>query len=316
MRILFAVHAFVPNVGGSEYYVYNMAREMIKRGHHVEVYAHNWDNPLAGVTYEYEGIKVTASDSVLYEKWDAIVVHGGDVFTQDYIHGQATTLQNVVYMLIKPSDRPYPLHGLKHHKWIAYSTSKDIEFIKAHNVEHKAVRMRHGIVLPKVPEVVSRNNVYVSAGGFWPHKGFQELAQAWEQSGITAELHLYGYARSDLKGQDTERVKWLFNQKQETIYDDIAHSKGYIMNSYEEGFGLVLLEAMALKTLWYARKGVGAVDDLSNYGYAYDNVDQLIDMVKTQPFIYVADHVQKAYDFVIANHSIVNTCDDLEDILN
>lgn len=315
MRILFAVHAFVPNVGGSEYYVYNMAQEMLKRGHHVEVFAHNFDNPLEGATYEYQGIKVTASNDILSQKWDAIVVHGGDVYTQDYIHSLAYGPVNVVYMLIKPSERPYPLHGLRHHKWIAYSTSKDIEFIKAHNVAHKAVRMRHGIVLPKVPEVVSRNNVYVSAGGFWPHKGFPELAEAWERSDISAELHLYGYARSDLKGQDTDRVKWLFNQDQVVIYADIAHSKGYIMNSYEEGFGLVLLEAMALKTPWYARKGVGAVDDLANYGWVYEDVNELIAMVKTQSLIYEDDLIRQAYEYVIANHSIVNTCDDLEDIL-
>ena len=41
VKILFVVHTFLPNVGGSEYYVYHMAKEMQCRGHDVTVLAHN-----------------------------------------------------------------------------------------------------------------------------------------------------------------------------------------------------------------------------------------------------------------------------------
>ena len=39
MKILFVVHRYAPYPGGSEYYVQNMAEEMLRRGHDVYVLA-------------------------------------------------------------------------------------------------------------------------------------------------------------------------------------------------------------------------------------------------------------------------------------
>lgn len=318
-RILFVVHRYVPFEGGSEYYVRDMAKEMFHRGYDVTVLAH-----------EHKGdqgiIKVTSDYNILVnEKWDLVVVHGGDVISQNIVHANAyqiSQINPVCYMLIKPSESEVCMNGLNLHKVVSYSTKIDIDFLKKHGKLNKARRIRHGIV-PETTMVklnlVGPTPYYVSAGGFWPHKAFVPLAEAWEKSDITSELHLYGYGPGFI-GEDTDRVKWIPGKSREDVMYAIAGAQGYIMNSYEEGFGLVLLEAMMNETPWYARAGSGAADDLSEYGTIYSTEDGLIDILKDRydwswkqnP----GSQTKKAFDYVMANHTITQTCNDIEDIIS
>jgi|SRR5665213_401233 len=314
-QILFVVHRYAPYPGGSEYFVRDMAEEMLARGHNVTVLAETHQGDL-------NGVMVTKDYNILLQKWDLIIVHGADVISQNIVHANGYVInQNspVCYMIIKPSESAAALNGLKQHKFLAYSTQYDIDYLKKHNVLDKARRIRHGIVYKNSLGAPTRNedtlpHIYVSAGGFYPHKGMPPLAVAFENANIPdTQLHLYGYGEGIIY-EDTEKVKWFKGKSKQEVMFAIHNAKGYIMNSYEEGFGLVLLEAMLNHTPWYARENVGASSDMSRYGTLYKDEDELMDILECDPSF--PSIVNSAYDYVMTNHLITQTCNDIEDILN
>lgn len=308
-KILFAVHRYAPYPGGSEYYVRDMAEECYRRGHDVTVLAHEHKGDL-------NGVKVTNDYQILVQPWDLIVVHGGDVITQNIVHFNAHVLKNfpVVYMIIKPSESDICMHGMKNHKFIAYSTSMDIDHIKKHGLFHKARRIRHGLSIKETVRTKNKKakTTFVSAGGFYPHKAMIPLANAFTQANIKdTELHLYGYYAGPLP-VETDNVKVFLGKSKDDVAQAIADADAYIMNSYDEGFGLVLLESMMNKTPWYARNIAGA-KDMSAYGTVYDNEEQLMNMLRQ--FQRVDKAVEDSYNYVMANHTIEQTVNDIEDIL-
>jgi glycosyltransferase involved in cell wall biosynthesis len=306
-KLLYVVHRYVPFPGGSEYYVRDMAEESLARGHDVTVLAHEHKG-------DQNGVKVTNDYNILAQNWDLIIVHGGDVISQNIVHYNAFNLKfPVVYMLIKPSESDICLNGMKHHRFIAYSTSMDIEHIKKHGYLSKARRVRHGIVPDStiVPALPYDKTFYVSAGGFYPHKAMIPLAEAWKRSNIKNELHLYGYGEGPMP-KETDRVKVFFGKSKPDVMIAINNAKAYIMNSYEEGFGLVLLEAMMNHTPWFARNIAGA-KDMAEYGYTYETEEQLMYYLETMDTLDAK--VQSAYNYAMANHTIKQTVNDIEDIL-
>lgn len=310
-KILFVVHRYVPFPGGSEYYVRDMAEEALKRNHDVTVLAHEHKG-------DQNGVKVSNDyNSILNQKWDLIVVHGGDVISQNIIHANAFAINKnspVAYMIIKPSNSDVCKNGLKHHRFITYSTSADIDFLKNKNLLHKARRIRHGIVPENTIFPKNKNNgkpIFVSAGGFYPHKAMVPLATAFENSTIDGELHLYGYGEGEIP-RTSDKVKTFFGSSKDDVMSAIANADAYIMNSYEEGFGLVLLEAMMNKTPWFARDIAGA-HDMSYYGNIYKDENELMKMLKS--YKRFDKRVNDAYNYAMANHTIKETVNDIEDIL-
>ena len=86
----------------------------------------------------------------------------------------------------------------------------DIEHITDYTFEDRARRVRHGVVLSDTmgdPTINPAGDRYVSAGGFWPHKGMKELAEAWEASKMDQELWLFGYGMEENAPPVTGRVK-------------------------------------------------------------------------------------------------------------
>jgi glycosyltransferase involved in cell wall biosynthesis len=309
-RLLFVVHRYYPFPGGSEYYVRDMAEEALKRGHDVTVLAHEHQG-------DQNGVKVTNDYQVLNQSWNLIIVHGGDCVSQNIVHYNAAQIRSpVLYMLIKPSKSDICMHGLRHHRFIGISTSMDIEHCREHYALSKVRRVRHGVVPEStiVPKLWSprKNMIFVSAGGYYPHKAMIPLANAFEASNIPdAELHLYGYGEG-AKPNSSSKVKVNFGSSREDVMSAIANADAYIMNSHEEGFGLVLLEAMMNKTPWYARRIAGA-QDMKKYGYTYENENELIEMLRKHDRI--DKDVNHAYDYVMSNHTITDTVSDIEDIL-
>lgn len=314
MKLLFVVHRYVPFEGGSEFYVRDMAEEMLHRGHDVTVLTHEHQGDQNGVKVSNDYV------TILNQKWDMIFVHGGDVVSQDVVHYNAEIFPRidvpVCYMLIKPSESVACMNGLKWHPYIAYSSQLDMDFIKKHGVQHKARRIRHGIQIPESLSLsaVDQPAYYISAGGFWPHKAMQPLADAWANSDLLYELHLYGYGAFENIPKVTDpRIKIFAGKSKQEVLDAISGSQGYIMNSYEEGYGLVLLEAMSMFVPWFARSGAGAADELSEYGVTYKDESELISFI----------HEDKkpnqgrmgAFDHFVTNHTIKQTCNDLEDII-
>jgi glycosyltransferase involved in cell wall biosynthesis len=83
----------------------------------------------------------------------------------------------------------------------------------------------------------------------------------------------------------------------------------YIMHSFSEGFGLVLLESMLNKTPWASRRIAGA-NLMKEFGFTYENDAQLreylIDFESDKQ-----EQVERAYEYVTLNHMIKNTVDDI-----
>lgn len=317
-KILFVVHRYAPFPGGSEYYVRDMAEEMVKRGHDVTVLAHEHQGDL-------NRVRVTNDYNILNQKWLMIIVHGCDVISQNVVLANAAVIRSpICYMIIKPSFSLTAQHGMKYAKYLAYSTSMDLEHIKAMLITDSAIlqkarRIRHGIVPESTIGVIPKDwqvdrPYYVSAGGFSPHKGMDALADYWAKA-TEVELVLFGYQEGNMPSYPN--VKSWIGLPKESVMTAIAASKGYILNSYEEGFGLVLLEAMLNKVPCYARNIAGA-KDMKPYVMTYETEEELFPLINAYEALTDAEKtaiIERNYNYVMSNHTITQTCNDLEDIL-
>lgn len=312
-RILFVVHRYAPYPGGSENYVRDMAEETLSRGNHVAVFAGTHKGNL-------NGIHVTSDSNILTQQWDLIVVHGGNINVQDFVLNNSMYIQSpILFMLILPSESNSYANGLQHCKYIGYSTIEDKDFIARKGKQLKAVQVRHGID-PKISTGIEgfrkKHNIttkymFLSCGGFWPHKAMNELAECFEKANRhDTTLVLTGYDnRNNLMPAKRKNILPIMIDDRDEVMSAISEADLYIMHSFEEGFGLVLLESMLNKTPWAARNIAGA-KLMKDYGFAYDNDNQLIDYLKT--FEGVEDNtITASYNYMIQNHTIVQTVDDI-----
>lgn len=315
LNLLFVVHRAPPFPGGSEIYVGAMAKEAMRRGHNVAILAGEHKG-------RFENIPVTHDGNVLLQPWDLIIVHGADVNVQDYVLSNAKNIPSpILYLLVLPSNNPIPLRALQDCAYIGCSTTQDWEHCKANNVLHKAVQVSHGIEIDNclgIKGFKEKHNInqrmFVSCGGYWPNKAMIELAGVFE--GIELKdsiLVTTGYDnRMDLMPRKSDRViPLLINDRQEVL-SAIKDADCMIMHSYQEGFGLVLLESMLNRTPWIARDIAGA-NLLKQHGKTYTTDQELTDML--QNFDSLSFDLDSAYNHVLQNHLISNTITDIENII-
>lgn len=305
-KILYVVHRYYPYPGGSEYYVKNMAEETLKRGHEVWVYsdAHKGDQ---------NGIKLTSDISILNEKFDLIVVHG-DCTTQNKVLENIERIPSpVLYMIIKPGMNYHILRGIKHAKYVSYSTKIDKEFIEQIGTTNNVIYVPHGIPETSVGRSGFKEKygisgkMILSCGGFWQHKGHMELANVFLKCNINETLVITGYWNNpQFRPKDTNNIKTFLVEDYQTILDAMCEADLYVMNSYEEGFGLVLLESMLNKTPWASRR-VGGANQLEKYGYVYDSTEELYQILTS----YNNKKTFQAEQFILQNHLITNTVDNI-----
>ena len=312
-KICFVVHRYAPFPGGSEYYVQQMAEECVQRHLDVTVVAGEHKGDL-------NGVRVTNEAEGLLDK-DLVVVHGGDVGVQNFVLSNASRINSpVLYMLIKPSESPICLQALKDVKYIGCSAPEDWEHVKKFDVENKSHKVIHGISPTDCIGTKGRfkdkygipkdKRMFLSCGGYWPNKKMIELALAFEQANLTdAVLVTTGYDnRHNLMPTARGNIIPLMVEDPMDIKDAIADADCYVMNSDAEGFGLVVLESMINKTPWIARNIAGA-KLLANHGQVYDTEEQLTELLKD--FTRDDRKVAEAYEYVIKNHLIKNTVDDI-----
>jgi hypothetical protein len=314
-NLLFVVHRYPPFPGGSEYNTAAMAEECLSRGHSVAV-----------LTGEHRGnrngVIVTSDANILMQKWDLIIVHGADVAVQNFVLSNAKVIPNpILYMIILPSGSPTSLQALQDCKYVGWGTHEDFDYVNKHNVFHKAVNIRYGIKhLENIGTQGFKNKhniqgtMFLSCGGYWPNKAMKELANIFEKVNISdAVLVTTGYDnRSDLMPDRSERVIPLLIDDKQDVVSAISEADCYIMHSYIEGFGLVLLESMLNKTPWIARHGSGAAL-LQDWGKTYTTDEQLINLLEN--FKELSWDLDGAKSHVMSNHLISNTVDDIEKLL-
>jgi len=316
-KICFVVHRYAPFPGGSEYYVQQMAEECYSRGFDVTVVAGEHAGDL-------NGVKVTSEAKNLLGQ-DLIVVHGGDVGVQNFVlHNAKNIDSSILYLLIKPSDSEICVKALYDVKYVGCSTHEDWNHVKKYGVENKAVRVVHGTSpidsigtkdsFKSKFNIPENKRMFLSCGGYWHNKKMIELADTFEKSNLQDSiLVITGYDnRYNLKPISRNNIISLMLDDPKDVKNAISDADCYVMNSDSEGFGLVILESMINKTPWISRNIAGA-RLLSHFGQTFNTEDELLVLLKNFEKNNIL--VDKAYDFVIKNHLIKNTVDDIIKVL-
>lgn len=312
-KLLFVVHRYAPFPGGSENYVRDMAETAYFRGHTVAVFAGEHQGTLNGVF-------VTSDPAILKHNWDLIIVHGGDVGVQNYVLQQADSLGGpVLYLLILPSHSQICVSALHKAKYLGCSTLADWRHVESYNAKGKAVRVRHGINVQtsmgtagfREIHNITTKYMFMSAGGFWPNKGFDELVDTFRRTKRTdVTLVLTGYDnRHGIMPPDSEYVRSLILTNREDMLSALRDADLYILNSTSEGFGLVLLEAMLNGTPWVARYIAGA-ETMREFGKTYTTQAELekylLDFKGESEMV-----IKTGQQYVVGAHQISHTIDDI-----
>jgi glycosyltransferase involved in cell wall biosynthesis len=306
------VHRYPPFPGGSEYYVRDMAQAALAAGHKASVLTGQHQG-------NQHGVHVTSDGNILAKPFDLIIVHGADVVIQDFVLKNAAKIPSpILYLLILPSETPTALQAMRDARWIGCSTPADWAHAEKHNAAHKAVEVRHGIDAPaclgnegfRTAHGIKTPYMFLSCGGYWPHKQMRELVEVFNQTGRSdTTLVLTGYDnRSHAMPEISQFVKPLLIDDKQTVMDAMREADLLILHSSAEGFGLVLLEAMLNETPWAARDIAGA-HMMASFGFTYTNDDQLLNYMKS--FMREPLTVKKAYAYVQTQHLIQHTLSDI-----
>jgi glycosyltransferase involved in cell wall biosynthesis len=312
-KLLFVVHRYAPYPGGSEYNVQRLAEEALRRGHEVTVLA---DTHLG----DYRGVHVTSDRRAMLAPFDLIVVHG-DLSPQKEVLAKAHRLPSpVLYLVVEPRATEPVCQGMQHADFLGWGTSFDLEHFRRFGHESKARRCRYGVPASargrpgfKAALGIGTSRMYLSAGGFWPRKGMEELRQAFlESRPPDTTLVLMGYDVRRGVPDGGPGVLVVVPAEQQEVLDAMCEADLYVMNSRNEGFGLVLLEAMLNRTPWAARDIAGA-HDLRDYGTVYASYEELVCLLAH----FAPDPVQvaSAQERVLAQHLVEHAFDDIESLL-
>lgn len=312
-KILYVVHRYAPYPGGSENYVRDMAEETVSRGHEAWVLAGEHKGDL-------NGVRVTSDFNILQQRFDLIVVHGADVGFQNTVLMNAEKIPSpILFMIIRPTESDVQLQAMNKVKFIGCSAPEDWDLITKHGHRNKSYRVIHGIDpkistgLPGFREKydIKQKYMFLSCGGYWPNKAMRELVSVFNSVGRDdAVLVLTGYDnRHGLMPEKSENVLPLMIDDRDDVMSAIREADLYIMHSFTEGFGLVLLESMLNGTQWASREIAGA-RLMREFGFTYTNDSQLRE--------YLIDFngpsskkIDDAYEYVIHNHMISNTVNDI-----
>lgn len=318
MKLLYVVHRYAPYQGGSEIYVKNMAEESARQGHTVAVFAGEHQG-------DYNNIRVSNNARILLEDWDLIIVHGGDVNVQNFVLSNATNIRSpILYLLILPSNSDVCIRALNDVAFIGCSTVQDWEHCKNHNVSNKAVSVRHGINwiecqgksgFKEKYNIPYNKTMFLACGGYWPNKAIKELAELFKVADLdNAVLVTTGYEdRFNIMPNASENIFPFMLNDRTDVLSAIYEADCVLMHSYQEGFGLILLESMFNQTPWIARNIAGA-NLLNKYGKTYESDAELISILKK--FSRASFDIEGAYNLVCENHLIKNTVDDIINVAN
>lgn len=314
MRLCFVVHRAAPFPGGTEIFVQAMAEEALRRGHQVLVLAGEHQGDL-------NGVRMTSDQTVLEtSRFDLVVVHGATDGPARNTLARAASLQSpVLYMLVAHRAAHVRRRHLHACRYLGWSTPLDQQIIAAAGLAARAVPVRHGIVTEAAigkPGFRAKYGIapgrlmFLSCGGYWPNKRMRPLARLFERARTDALLVTTGYDnRSRAMPPRSEKVLPLLLNDRAEVLSALHEADCYLMHSRDEGFGLVLLEAMVNATPWIAN-AIGGATVLAGYGQTYSRDAELTELIET--FTRDEPRVARAQAHALANYSIARTLDDIE----
>jgi len=322
-KILFVVHRFYPYPGGSEIYVYNMAKEMVLRGYDVTVFTGEHKGNVAG-------IKVTSDTNIFNTKFDLCIIHGAGPQIQNIVLHNTKEIREKIgtkflYMIILPDHSDISIIGMNNCDYISWSTFEDLEYIKQYGYKHKSVVVKHGInYLDCIGKKGFRDKynlpkdklMFLSSGGYFYNKNMKELVETFKKvQRKDVFLVTTGYDnRFGIMPKNSENVYNFLLEDREDVLSAIKEADCYIMYSQVEGYGLVLLESMLNKTQWIARNGSGArVLNQCKIGQVFNTDEEFINLIEN--FKVDKEEIEKGYIEVNHNRLIRNTVDDIEKVL-
>ncbi len=313
LRFCFVSHRAAPFPGGTEVFVQAMAEEALSHGHDVTILTGQHQGDL-------NGVRITADQTLLdRERFDLVVVHGSnDGAPRNTLDRAASLPSPVLYML-----GAHRLgHVSPHHLWAAtvlgWSTPLDCAIIARHGLANREVRVRHGIRLdgsvggPGFREkwgIAPDRRLFLSCGGYAPHKRMLPLARTFEAANTNGLLVTTGYDKrpGDMPRRSHKVLPLLIDDHAEVL-SAIAEADCYLMHSREEGFGLVLLEAMLNSTPWIAH-ATGGATVLADLGQTYVRDADLVQLI--EGFSPDPNQIARAKATVTAEYGMANTLADL-----
>ncbi|MEM1375637.1 MAG: glycosyltransferase family 4 protein [Pseudomonadota bacterium] len=314
MKFCFVIHRAAPFPGGTEQYVQNLAEGAQGRGHEVTILAGLHRGPV-------NGIRVTSDQDILgSERFDLVIVHGStDGSPRDTLDRAAELPSPVLYLLVAHRAEHIRRKHLRNAPLLGWSTPLDQEAIARAGATDRAVRVRHGIdpaqSLGK-PGFRARHGIapdrlmFLSCGGYAANKRMRALARTFRRMPGDALLVTTGYnAQRWQMPRRGPRVLPLMLEDREEVLSAIAEADCYVMHSRDEGFGLVLLEAMLNRTPWIARRTGGATV-LGDFGQTYESDAELRELLEA--FERDEERVARAERAVTGGHTIAHCINDLE----
>jgi len=314
MRLCFVTHRAAPYPGGTESFVQNMAEAALARGHDVTIATGRHQGDL-------NGVRITDDETLLQrEAFDLIIVHGStDGLPRRTLDRAAQLPSPVLYMLVAHALNHLRSRHLKGATLLGWSTPLDRAAIARAGLEGRAVRSRHGIPVEAStgqPGFRARHGIapdrrmFVSCGGYSAHKRMRALARLFTRTPGDALLVTTGYARSFWSmPRPGPRVLPLVLDDHAEVLSAIREADCYLMHSRDEGFGLVLLEAMINRTPWIAHETGGATV-LAAHGQTYRDARELERLITG--FFPDPARIEAARQQVLDAHTIDHCVDDLE----
>lgn len=314
MRLCFVTHRAAPYPGGTESFVQNMAEEALARGHEVTILTGQHRGDLNGVRITSDG------DLLDRERFDLVVVHGATDGPPRATLDRARTVPSpVLYMLVAHRARHVRRRHLKAAHLLGWSTPLDRVVVARAGRDEDAVEVRHGIpVAASLGQpgfrarygIAAGRRMFVSCGGYAPNKRMRALARQFRRSTGDALLVTTGYqSAGSAMPRACDRVLPLVLESHAEVLSAIAEADGYLMHSRDEGFGLVLLEAMLNRTPWIAHLTGGATA-LASHGTTYRRGWELVRHLNA--FRPDPARIEAAHDAVLAGRTIAHSVDDLE----
>lgn len=306
MNLLFIVHRTYPYNGGSEYNIKLISEALANEIYKVTVLTDCGKG-------DYGNVKViTDRTHIFSDQYDWIIIHGNDMPIQDYALFNIKKIKSkILYWIIKPSDTESAKLGFEYADIIGWGTSYDYNHIQKYGYLNKAKYIRYSSDITDSIGIKMHKNFkyFCSAGGFGYHKRFDELIQTFIDSNIpNTKLILTGYIGDKPNISNDKIIVYSIDDRVDYL-NILANADLYIMNSIDEGFGLVLLDAMINKVPWIARNIAGATD-MVEYGSVYSNTEELKFLM--QNFSPNVEKIKKSYNYVLNERSVCSMIKDFE----